>query len=202
MAKQKRKRRKGKGPRKGSAYERKLCARLSHWWSNGASSDVFWRTAGSGSRATSRGKRGVATKNSHGDVAATDMDGLPLLDIAVMSLKNGYHKVHASALLDKPNKKVDNELAKWFREIEVVWDKCGSFSWMLIHRRLARAEVVYMPWLLFNELEKAVGRGRLGPSMELVDLVPNDDWSIMVMRLDIFLKRITPEVIKKLATKL
>jgi len=42
--------------RKGSTWERIVCRRLSLWISDGDDEDVFWRTHGSGGRATRRGK--------------------------------------------------------------------------------------------------------------------------------------------------
>lgn len=189
----------GRGPRKGSAFERKMCKELSLWWTHGKRADIFWRSAGSGSRATHRGKRGLATANSYGDISATDMDGLPLLDLAVISLKNGYAKCHLSAMLDKPNKKIVFELEKWLKEVKVCWRSAGSYAWMIIHRRTARATVVYMPWQLFNQLQKAVGTLPLAPHVEAMD---KNLRGFVVMRLETFLKAITPEVVKRIIKRL
>jgi len=41
---------------KGSSFEREICTILSKWWTNNERDDVFWRTAGSGARATTRSK--------------------------------------------------------------------------------------------------------------------------------------------------
>jgi hypothetical protein len=200
MAKRKRRKgRKGKGPRKGSGFERDISRMLSRWWTHGKREDVFWRSAGSGSRATSRGKRGLATKNSHGDIAATDMDGLPLLDLAVMSLKNGYHACHLSGLLDKPNKNKKYELEKWFAEVKKCWRLSGAFAWMLIHRRTARAMVVYMPWPLFREIEKEVGGEALVPCAAYD--ITTKNMPVLVMRLETFFRAVTPEVVKRIVKR-
>jgi len=56
----------GGGSQKGSAFERWVCKRLSEW--AGGPDDLFWRTAGSGSRQT----RGKHRTNQAGDVGALD----------------------------------------------------------------------------------------------------------------------------------
>src|SRR5262245_49693460 len=88
---------------KGGNYEREFAKRLSRWWSGGRRSDIFWRTAGSGNRATIGHKRGRSTYGSYGDICAIDPIGSPLLDVVTISLKNGYRNTHALGVLDKPN---------------------------------------------------------------------------------------------------
>jgi hypothetical protein len=140
----------------------------------------------------------LATKNSHGDIAATDMDGLPLLDLAVMSLKSGYKDCHASGLLDKPNKNNKYELEKWLTEVKKCWRLSGSFAWIIIHQRLKRAAVVYMRYSLFNVLAKVVGTHAFVP-MIAFDTV--NDSSLVCVRLETFLRAVTPEVVKKIVKR-
>jgi len=66
---------------KGGAFEREVAVTLSKWWSGGARDDVFWRTAGSGGRATVRRKKGKATRFSSGDITFTDPIGRPLIEL-------------------------------------------------------------------------------------------------------------------------
>lgn len=82
----------GYGSRKGSAFERDICKKLSLWWSEGKRDDIFWRTASSGARATQRRKIGRSTYGGDGDICAIDPIGQPLLDKYVFSLKCGYTK--------------------------------------------------------------------------------------------------------------
>jgi len=71
------------GKQKGNEFERKVCKKLSLWISNGERDDIFWRSAGSGSRATvSKTVRGT------GDIVAIDPLGFPLIDRFVIECKN------------------------------------------------------------------------------------------------------------------
>lgn len=87
-----RKRKKGCSMRKGSVFERKMCKMLSLWWTRGKRDDVFWRTSGSGARATTRSKQGKRTHGQYGDVQAVDSIGEPLTKLVVIELKCGYNK--------------------------------------------------------------------------------------------------------------
>lgn len=90
----------GGGSHKGSSFEREICKRLSLAWTDGERDDVFWRTSGSGARATCRFGRGKATANQYGDICATDPVGVPLTDCFVFELKCGYGRWDLLDLLD------------------------------------------------------------------------------------------------------
>jgi hypothetical protein len=124
--------------------------------------------------------------------------GAPLLDLAVISLKNGYSKCHAMGLLDKPNAKTKYELEKWLTEVKKCWRQSGAYAWMIIHRRTGRANVVYMPWSLFRELSEKVSSLALAPYLSAVD---KNAKGFYVLRLDTFLKAIKPEVITKITKR-
>lgn len=74
---------------KGGTFERKLCTILSLWWTSGADDDVFWRTPGSGSRATSRKKEGKESK-APGDIQATSPISADFDKVFVCDAKKGY----------------------------------------------------------------------------------------------------------------
>ncbi len=67
----------GGGKRKGGSYEREICELLSLWVSEGVDTDLFWRSAGSGSRATNRKSRGLQA-NQTGDITSVDPKGTAL----------------------------------------------------------------------------------------------------------------------------
>lgn len=69
----------GRGKAKGSAFERWICAALSLWVTNGASKDVFWRSAMSGGRATIHVGRGQKNRQA-GDICAVAPEGHILTD--------------------------------------------------------------------------------------------------------------------------
>lgn len=128
--------------RKGPQFERDFCTDLSLWWTDGERDDVFWRTAGSGGRATSRSKRGKTTKNHYGDTLATDPIGQILLDTFLFELKRGYSNCSVQDIIDK---KKNVQYIKW---IDKVWKTCkeaGTKSWVIVIRRNSRESVAIVP---------------------------------------------------------
>lgn len=142
----------GSKSKKGSAFERELCVRLSRWWTNGKRDDVFWRASGSGARATVRGRKGRKTTNSYGDVAALDSVGARLLDFVTIEIKRGYstHTIHD--MLDKGPGSKASAYEDWLEQVRLAWCQSGAYSWWLIVRRNRRVAVVLMPLDLWKRL--------------------------------------------------
>lgn len=69
--------------RKGSAFERDICKRLSLWVSAGKKTDCFWRSAMSGGRATVS-----AAVRQCGDICAVAPEGNPLADFFYFECKH------------------------------------------------------------------------------------------------------------------
>lgn len=84
------KQRKGtNGSQKGAAFERLIAKQLSLWVSKGASTDLFWRTAGSGARSTGRVKKGGAgIEYQAADISLAHPDGRPFADRFVVECKS------------------------------------------------------------------------------------------------------------------
>ena len=72
---------------KGFDFERKMCKRLSRWWSNDSDPDIFWRTEGSGGRATSANRESL---ENYGDMKADKPEGQPAIDFALWEFKKGF----------------------------------------------------------------------------------------------------------------
>lgn len=137
---------------KGGRYEREVCRALSMWWTDGARDDVFWRTSASGARATARGKRGRDTAGQHGDVAATDPSGAPLIDAFTIEIKRGYHSVTLHDLLDRPE---GAKLQGWEGFVSQAMEgheRAGSYAWLLITRRDRRKALIWTPFQAVVEL--------------------------------------------------
>jgi hypothetical protein len=83
---------------KGSNYERLICNRLSQWVSGGVSSDLFWRSAMSGGRATVSAKRGELLRRQAGDITATAPEGHSLTDRFFIECKN-YRELEVDRFL-------------------------------------------------------------------------------------------------------
>jgi hypothetical protein len=75
---------------KGGSFENEIARQLSLWFTDGQRDEVFGRSDGSGSRFTSRWKKGKNTVNQHGDIAAMDSIGEPLIKIWSIEAKTGY----------------------------------------------------------------------------------------------------------------
>ena len=76
---------------KGQNFERDICKKLSLWY--GGRKDIFWRTAGSGARATVRMKQDKCTALSAGDIGCIDPIGSQFLEVCLIELKRGYSNV-------------------------------------------------------------------------------------------------------------
>lgn len=136
---------------KGSKFERDFCTELSQWWTHGKRTDIFWRVQGSGGRAKRRGRGGLDTFGSHGDIAAVDPIGSPLIDLLTIELKRGYSKDSIQDVLDKSIKKpAQQEWEKWFAQVDESMVQSGSYSWMIITRRDQRRSICFMPWKMLS----------------------------------------------------
>lgn len=145
----------GKGPTKGSTFEREICKKLSLWWTQDLKTprdDVFWRIGGSGGRAKNRGRKGKETYGQCGDICATDPIGDPLTKLITFELKKGYNRFTAGDLLDKSNDSALQKYEEWIIQSQESHFQSGSFSWMIIHKRDRREALAVMPYFLWYEL--------------------------------------------------
>lgn len=184
---------------KGSAFERSLCRTLSEWWTQDLKeprSDVFWRTAGSGARATTRRKGGSKTANSHGDVMALDPLGQPFLDVFTLEIKRGYSRSTIADLLDKPKGAATQVYESWIQQAIASQRAAGSLYWLLIVKRDKRDVLVYFPH------EAALNLGGIysySVFLLLKEKVAGKVTDIIGMRLSEFLREARPSRIRQLA---
>lgn len=137
---------------KGSKFERWVAMQLSNWWTCGQSDSVFWRTSGSGARASTRSKANQRTAFQYGDLCATDPIGQPFIDLITVEIKRGYNRHTIADLLDKPLKARVQTYQDWFAKAQRDHERAGSFSWLLIVKRDLRETIVFMPKVLETEL--------------------------------------------------
>lgn len=185
---------------KGGRFERDICYQLTEWWAGGRAADVlFWRTAGSGGRATVRGNRKTA-RGHCGDVAAIDESATPLTDLLSLELKAGYNHASLHDLLDGTG---DNyPYNAWIQQAVDSAARAGVPYWWLIHWRSRRHVTLTMPARLWDEL------GANPPAVDAPAFratVPNR-WrglppglvSFVSCRFSAFLAGITPREIRRL----
>ncbi len=174
---------------KGSVFEREICTQLSLWWTGGARTDIFWRTAGSGARATTRAKSGQTTANHYGDLCAIDPIGQPFVDFFTCEAKRGYNKHTLHDLLDcGPRHKLPvfgDHILKAIKSHKAA----GTQAWLLITRRDRRTTWVW--WTPIPDLQVAPHlRARIHHRA-----FPNGRLLLHGMPLDEFLEEVTPTTI-------
>jgi hypothetical protein len=141
---------------KGSPFEREIARKLSLWWSDGQADDWFWRTAGSGGRATNRAKSGKSTANGGGDICAQTKEAQNLLDRVTFELKRGYNTATISDLIDNDG----GVMAKFIEQARRSASLAGTPYWAVIHKRDRREALLITNWAMLplGVLEGGSGR--------------------------------------------
>ena len=137
---------------KGSQFERDLCRRLSEWWTAGARDDVFWRTAGSGGRATVRRKRGKMTAGAAGDIMATDPLGVDLMQLVTIECKRGYTRATIHDLVDELATSAVQIYESWIQQAAHAAQISKTPYWWVIHQRTRRVVTITFPRALRSDL--------------------------------------------------
>lgn len=172
---------KGGGSAKGSTFEREICKALSLWWTEGERDDIFWRTAGSGGRATNRAKRGARTSGAYGDLTFTDPIGSPLLALCCFELKRGYGSWCVLDLIDKKAGAKPSTAALFWEQAKTSAEQAGSPWPIVIFRRDQKRTTIMLHRGLLLAMGEHCGPHR-GPKLQTqigsdgVVLMPFDDW--------------------------
>lgn len=99
---------------KGSSFERKTSKDLSLWLTkNDTNDDVFYRSQSSGARFTSRQKMNLTTENQHGDICASNDEGIWFTKIFFIECKH-YKEIDLWSLITK-NK--SGNVVSWWEKI-------------------------------------------------------------------------------------
>lgn len=150
---------------KGSNFERDICKQFSRWWSYGERDDIFWRTAGSGARASMRFKKFIPTHDSAGDIMAIDPIGKPFTEKFLIELKRGYGGERRKTK-DKKNKKtkqhisvlsmIDNRskqkqiLIEWWNKAQKECRAHKRKGSLIIFKRDGKQSCLFMSYDCFN----------------------------------------------------
>lgn len=187
---------------KGSAFEREICTMLSEWWEPGRS-DIFWRSQGSGGRATRRAKNGKSTYGSCGDIAAVDPIGAPLMKVATIELKRGYSKCSIADIIDKPKHAAVAGFESFVAQAITAAKNANSLSWMLITRRDKKISIVYIPTHFYAGLCKVGALKLVRPSVHVVSEIRRGKFvatrTIVGFPLNSFLENVTRKHIETIA---
>ncbi len=182
---------------KGSNFERDICKQLSLWWSYGKFDDIFWRTSGSGARATVRSKKGQATFGQYGDVQATDPQGQYLIDICTIEIKRGYSKSTFADLIEKSESAAEQTYEKFLNQVIIDSKKADSFAWMLIVKRDRKEAIIFIP-LHFYKVLRGFGSSK---SIPCSILYLEKYGKIFVTTLKFFLQSVHSFHIKKIPNR-
>jgi hypothetical protein len=163
-----RKRKPGSGNKKGSTFERKICKRLSLWWTSGKHDDIFWRSDTSGGRATSR--KGKRTYGQHGDICAKHPSGRALIELCAIECKHGYVKDSIADLIDRQDRHRPQFL-KFVEQAIRQRKEAGVPYWLLITQRTGREILVLFPHRLMEKLPFVTDKDNY--LFTMADLSPN-----------------------------
>lgn len=141
----------GGGSQKGASYERSLCVAFSRWFSFGQTDDLFWRTSGSGSRATRRHKKNQRlTKYQYGDMTYDREEGKPLVEYLNFEFRFRRQLEPLGVFYDTdPNYSLLSFWAKATSEAE----QSGRIP-ILVTKVNRGQSVLWMPSSLFVSLER------------------------------------------------
>lgn len=186
--------RRGGGSNKGSSFEREICKSLSLWWTDGKRDDIFWRTAGSGGRATNRARMGRSTAGAEGDLTATDPIGAPLLRLCCFELKRGYNKVNPLDVIERRDNSKPCILEDfWQQAHNSTLQGNAQFPVVIFKRDQKRTSIMCArPMLLALA-------GYLGPDRSPKIQVRIGTHNAVIMRFEDWLEYITPHSVLSLA---
>lgn len=187
---------------KGNSFERMICKRLSQWWSGDKEiSDLFWRTASSGGRATQRSKTQQRTHGHYGDICSTHPSSALLLELLTLEVKRGYNKATLHDLLDRTPSAAQQIYEEWITKARRDATASGVEYWALIHRRDRRETMVLYPQSLGAVLPALLPAPN-GPSPLLCACVKvGEEWETLCLTtFDEWLRLVDPERIRSLVT--
>lgn len=109
--------------KKGGAFEKEIAKQLSLWWTQTFKKprdDIFYKSTGSGNRATIRMKKNIKTANSYGDITILDPIGLPVLRLFLIECKRGYtgkRRISENEILETKKAKNNKDFIKEIRKL-------------------------------------------------------------------------------------
>ena len=185
-----------KGRGKGGNFERDMSRAFSRWWTNGERDDIFWRTGGSGGRATARSRSGKHTAGQYGDIAATDPLGAPLIDWITIELKRGYTEAHIGDVFDRLSTSKPSQLIDFFNQARNSHKEAASDAWLVVHARDRRTPMVWLPAKALRQIDQY----DLGDVASLKPQLRYDDGAglrVVGFPLAVFFEQIEPQAIRE-----
>lgn len=173
---------------KGGSFENEIAKKLSLWWSDGESPEVFVRTGGSGSRATNRLKSQDKTDYTIGDITYNTPEGKPLIDAWSIECKTGYASRRKSeaktqitnwCILDIiDSRQIRGTFLKLWGQAVDQSEKVGRVPVLIFRRPMMMANIAF-PKDYFDFMRKSKLGAPISPYLNVHDL-------IVIMNLDTF----------------
>lgn len=184
------------GHNKGSSFERKICVALSKWWSDGESDSIFWRSAGSGARATTRHRKGMNTENGEGDIVYSDASGKLFTDAFCIELKCGYGDWSLTDFLETNQK--ETQFSKFWKQASESASNTLGAKPMLIYKRDRKNVMVVISYASFLMLSLIYGVGL--SCLPHIELCQNNN-KIVVFRFDELFSFMSSSIMKEFLEK-
>jgi hypothetical protein len=189
--------------KKGSAFERDTCKKLSLWFSHGERDDIFWRTAGSGARATCRAKQGLMTADSAGDICAIHPSGKPFTRVSIWELKRGYSAKNSNrgisllTIVDKLSAEKPPILVEWWEKLKDELQTHNRKFGFIIFKRDRKNACIAMHTSTFAYLNKRNAKKYFFPPFGPTATVYTGGLELLVMQLEDFLNWCEPETLTR-----
>ena len=177
--------------RKGSNFEGEICKILSLWWSNGKRDDLFWKSYGSGNRATIRTKLNKFTEGQYGDICSTSSLSVLLTRFFTFEIKKGYPRLSFNDILDSNSKK--NNYWFWFNKIENTINYSKTISWVLIHKKNNREILLFLPFSIYKKIVNKINN-----SFKKKIIIYYENKKIVGLLFKEFLEKVNPSIISSL----
>lgn len=187
--------------KKGSKFERDMCKRLSMWYSHEKRDDIFWRTAGSGARATVRMKQGKMTADSAGDISALHPSGKRLTRLCIFELKRGYSAKNRSrgvsilTIVDKLLKEKEPILVEWHKKLVKELKEHKRKFGFIIFQRDRKNPCILLDTATFEYLNRRNKKKYFWPPFGPTARVLLWNLDVTIMKLEDFLEWCEPETI-------
>ena len=183
----------GNKAKKGGSFEREICKKLSRWWTKNKRDDVFWRTAGSGARATTRMKKNLHTSNSAGDISSLDQSGKIFTETFLIELKRGYtNKISVLPFVDNLKKNKKTTLLSWWKKAEKEKAAHHKKLSLIIFKRDRKIPCIFFSKQAFNFCLRSFQQNRI---THINILYGNQNF--IILPLDVFFNIVNAKRLKK-----
>ena len=182
---------------KGSAFEREIVKKLSLWWTYDQRNDIFWRTSGSGARATVRMKKSECTAFSAGDIGCIDPEGIPLLESCLIEIKRGYNKLDILSPLDKLVAQKTPLLFEWWIKAEKEREQHKRYFTLIIFKRDRKRRCIVFDdkTMAFLDRRNRIFKSKLKPTTNIIKIRYNLN-RLNLLTLNDFLDWCKPDAFK------